>query len=110
MKLKICHRNVKMNLVFASLIAQKLYQLEATLGVAKASVTVERDPASCPEMRIFVQLDTNGSRISAEGLDKEPRTALLRLMRSLQKQVRPLVNSPRLGFSASASRNPVVRR
>ena len=108
MKLRIEHRNVKMNLVFASLISQKLHQLEATLGILKALVTIEQDPASPSVIRISVQLQTDGSRLAAEGLDRDPRTALLKLMRSLQKQIRSLTQAPQPSFSANHS-GPLLR-
>ena len=101
MNLNIHHRNVKMNLVFASVIAQKLYQLEDILGVTDASVTLERDDASPSELRILVELEAGGARLRAEGRDREPGTALLKLLRSLQAKVRSNSHPTRLSRGAS---------
>ena len=102
MNLNIHHRNVKMNLVFASVIAQKLYQLEDILGVTSASVTLERDDGSPPTLRILVELDARGTRLVAEGCDPEPGTALLKLLRSLQAKAR--LNSHPMRLPSGRSR------
>ena len=88
MNLTLHHRTVKMNLVFASLIAQKLYELEDKLGIINATVTLELDEAPGSKLRIRVELETSASHIVAEGLDTAPGTALLKLMQSLQRKAR----------------------
>lgn len=109
MNLTLHHRNVRMNLVFASLIAQKLYELEDKLGIIKATVTLELGEACGSKLRIRVELETSASHIVAEGLDTEPGTALLKLMQSLQRKVRhPSNPAPlRLTWESSPKRGAV---
>ena len=111
MNLTIHHRNVRMNLVFASLIAEKLYQLESKLAMTSATVTLEKDERLNGEMRILVELETAGSRLLTAGVDPEPRTALLKLLASLQRLVlgRSVWHHGRSGRGAS-SKSSVRRR
>ena len=111
MNLTIHHRNVRMNLVFASLIAEKLYQLESKLAMTSATVTLEKDERLNGEMRILVEIETAGSRLLTAGVDPEPRTALLKLLASLQRLVlrRSVLHDGRSGRGAS-SKSSVRRR
>ena len=121
MNLTIHHRNVRMNLVFASLIAEKLYQLESKLAVTSATVTLEKDKRLNGEMRILVEIETAGSRLLTVGVDPEPRTALLKLLASRWRMdLKELVgkytpvtstNVPRLRKGTGRSnRSPTMRR
>ena len=110
MNLNLHHRNVKMNLVFASLIAQKLYQLEDALGITDASVTLERDEASPSELRILVELKAGDARLVAEGCDPESGTALLKLLQSLQAKTRASSHTARLPSGSSRKQEAVHPR
>ena len=65
MNLTLHHRNVKMDLVFANIIAHKIYALEETLEVRDAIVTLELDHGRSALLRIRVELETDNSRIVA---------------------------------------------
>jgi len=87
MNLTIQHRNVKMNLVFASLIAEKLYQLETQLALTSATVLLEVENGLNGKLRIIVQLKSGGERLRTEAADREPGTALLKAFANLQTLV-----------------------
>lgn len=113
MNLTLHHRNVRMNLVFACLIARQLYELENKLGVPNATVTLEIDEAPGSKLRILVELETTDSQKISEGLDTAPGTALLKLMQSLQRKVRHSSSKPaprRLTRASSLNRPAAQHR
>lgn len=86
MNLTLHHRNVSMNLIIASVIARKLYELEKTLGVTDATVTLELTHEHGFSILVRAKSEVSDSCIEAEGADPQPGTALIKLMADLQKK------------------------
>jgi len=74
-------------MVFASLIAERVYHLAKMLPVTDATVTLEADEGLSGETRILVELKAGGSRLVAEDMDMEPGTALFKLLVRLERDV-----------------------
>ena len=88
MNLNIHCQNVRMNLALTGLIAQKIHELEDPLKIHAATIILEQDQASPAMTRMHVELHTADARFVAEGVDRDPGSAFLKLMMNFQQQTR----------------------
>lgn len=114
MNLTIHHRNVSLNIVIASVIARKLYELEKTLGITDATVTLKSDQDGSLSILVRAEMEPSGFRIKAEGADPQPGTALIKVMADLQKKSQRRLNSKwriaSSGLNTIEVRNHATRR
>jgi len=94
MELNIHHGDVKIDLVFASLIAQSFYRLEERYGIQSASVTLRHDSAQGTRLAIIAEFLTTQGRIVVEAVDQDPKRSLMRMLFRLRRQLPKVSQQP----------------
>jgi len=86
--------------------ATKLKRLQNLAAIATARVTLERQPKAKPAFRVMTLLEVPGPDFHAEASDHTLPAALLKVLKSLERQIRSRKNrradrwktNPQLGF------------
>lgn len=88
MNLTLIHRNVRMYIGYASLLAEALYQLNDEVPIEEATARFEGVEKSGGAILITIEVMTASSRIFVSGSSPEPSSAVLCVLDKLQRELR----------------------